>query len=1409
MNKEYFIGLDIGTNSVGWAVTDEDYNLVRIKGKHAWGVRLFDEANAAVERRIKRTNRRRLARRKLKLKWLQEIFKPELDKIDKQFLPRIKYSSLYEEDKKLMNSSLTSKDSLFYGKIDGKNYTDKDFHREYPTIYHLRSELTQKPAKDVRFLYLVLHNIIKRRGHFLYEGDFANNLQFVELFNKNLDFIKNISQEEMWPFELSSLTNDEEERVLTILRETHGVKERKYQFYELVGAKDKVAKAIIDIILTGKGSTHSIFVSEEVAKFDFNDEAFDTETYPTLESLLTDDQLIIIDKLKELYSILQLKMILGNNNYICEAMVEMYNTHHEQLTMFKNFIKKFYPSKKIEIFRNPLNKEKESFTNYVYYIGASKSNNKKINNVGLTSSSNGTQEDFYAYIIKILETPPEIIIDAEEYEKTKAEIKELIKSNNFLPKQRSKSNSVFPNKLYVKEVEKILNVNKAKFPFLSEKDNTGLSNAEKILKILTFRIPYFVGPIGKHDNDETTHGWVERENELPLRPWTIEKIVDFDKAEESFIKRMTNKCTYLKDEDVLPKHSLLYSKYRVLNELNKLRINGNLISVELKQNIFNHLFKNNKKVSIKLLKDFLVNEGIFSKDDIKNVEISGIDKTFANDYSSYYLLKNILGETFIEQNEDIVENIIKYITLVNDRTRLQNRIKKEYKNKITDEQIKRLKALNFSDWGGLSYKLLQGLFFTNNTNGQQTTIINEMWNTNQNLQEILYNKNYTLGEMLEEMNQQNIKTLTYDNVESLYCSPAVKRGVWQAISIVNEIIELTGKKPSKIFVEVTRHDEQKGEAGRKLSRKTNLLKLYQTKEFKNEVEKINIDLNYLLQELNKKDDQTMRSEKLYLYFLQLGKCAYSGQPINLSELNNNSLYDVDHIIPQSIIKDDSINNKVLVKSEYNRTKGDTYPISTKFDWAKKMDAFWRTLVSLNLMTKEKYSRLIRKEELSDDELGSFIARQLVETNQTTKAVIDLLKIITNNPRDVVYSKAGHISDFRKKYDIIKCRDVNDLHHAKDAYLNIVVGNVLFNRFTDDPRNFYRKSSYNTAMTKNIKKVFDNIIKNYKTGTVVWDPNKQRQKVENIARRTECIISRMSFKNLNDGFYDETIYKSEKNDPKTNAKISLKGSLDNPLNNIERYGGYNKLSIAYFMLVESEDKNHNKIKTIESVPVYYLRKYRNDPNIDEKVFNDIVKENNLINAHVIIDKINIKSTLKIDNGEYWLGGKTGNQYILHNANQWHISQKDEKYVKVITKYMQMKNEKKTDNLIENDNKVILSPSSKEGNREIALTQAENESLYNTIIKQLSKPLYKNSSLEVFKDKLISLTNVFASLTEKQKAEVIANIIKRVATGASISNLNLLNEGSSVGRIYLGKNITGKNIYLIKRSVTGLIEKYIKL
>ena len=62
--EKYNIGLDIGTGSVGWAVTGEDGALLHFKCMPTWGSRLFPSADPASKARVHRGQRRRYDRRR-------------------------------------------------------------------------------------------------------------------------------------------------------------------------------------------------------------------------------------------------------------------------------------------------------------------------------------------------------------------------------------------------------------------------------------------------------------------------------------------------------------------------------------------------------------------------------------------------------------------------------------------------------------------------------------------------------------------------------------------------------------------------------------------------------------------------------------------------------------------------------------------------------------------------------------------------------------------------------------------------------------------------------------------------------------------------------------------------------------------------------------------------------------------------------------------------------------------------------------------------------------------------------------------------------------------------------------------------------------------------------------------------
>ena len=150
---EWYLGLDMGTSSVGWAVTDTNYNVLKFNGKALWGVRLFEEAKTAEQTRGFRAQRRRLGRLKWRIKMLQEIFSSEIAKVDPGFFMRIRESRLQVCDKK---------ETVKYNLFADNNYTDVDFHRDYPTMYHLRNALaTQDGPFDVRLVYLAIQHIAK------------------------------------------------------------------------------------------------------------------------------------------------------------------------------------------------------------------------------------------------------------------------------------------------------------------------------------------------------------------------------------------------------------------------------------------------------------------------------------------------------------------------------------------------------------------------------------------------------------------------------------------------------------------------------------------------------------------------------------------------------------------------------------------------------------------------------------------------------------------------------------------------------------------------------------------------------------------------------------------------------------------------------------------------------------------------------------------------------------------------------------------------------------------------------------------------------------------------------------------------------------------------------------------------
>lgn len=1337
MEKDYFLGLDMGSGSVGWAVTDEQYHVLRAHGKAMWGTRLFESANTAEDRRINRTARRRLDRRNQRIEWLQEIFAEEINEKDPGFFRRMKESRYYPEDKRDGNGNCPE---LPYVLFIDEGFTDKEYHEKFPTIYHLRKYLMQtQEIPDLRLVYLAFHHMMKHRGHFLLKGNIDQIREFRTTFDQ---FLKVIRDEEMGFAE--EFNEDIYEKIEKTLKDVNLTKSaKKAKLIKELQVTRPEEKELLALISGGTVKLSNIFNDKsldecERPKLSFADSGFDDYVGEIQASLA--EKYLIIESAKAVYDWAALADILGEYSCISDAKVQLYEKHSEDLQRLKSLVRDNL-SKEIykEIFSDVSGKHK----NYCSYVATAKINGKKKNIEGKKC----TKEDFYGYLKK------SVIARIDNPEKTDW-LKQELEAGNFLPKQTTGENSVVPYQVHLYELNAIISNLEDKILLLKKE-------GEKIRKIFTFRIPYYVGPLNGITINGKTTNWAKRK-EGKIYPWNFCDMVDEEASAEKFIRRMTNKCTYLDHEDVLPKYSLLYSKFEVLNELNNVRINGELLSVEWKQRIYAEVFQRYRKVTQKKLKDYLRKEGFISE----NAVITGIDGDFKSSLTAYYDFKEKLTGVILSEKEK--EEIILNITLFGDaRSLLKKRLGKICPQ-LTDKQKENLSNLSYRGWGRLSEKFLNGIT-SPAVAGEEWTIIRALWETQDNFSQLLGAK-YLFRKAVEKENGELEKQeITYQSMKELCISPAVKRQVWQTLLIVKEICRVKGNPPKRVFLEVAR---EKTNSGRTESRKKRLLEFYKycrTHEKELYDEKIQ-------GELEKCSDASLRSDKLFLYYTQMGRCMYTGNPIDIDELWDNQKYDIDHIYPQSKTMDDSIDNRVLVKRTVNQEKTDIYPIQAKI--REKQRAFWKQLQSTGLISQEKYKRLTRATEFAPGELADFISRQLVENRQTTKVVANILKQALPET-EIVYVKARTVSDFRHRFNFIKVREMNDLHHAKDAYLNVVVGNTYLIKFTKSPVNFIESHSNRSY---NLKKLFtDGRVE--RNGEIAWVSGESGtiKTVRAVMKKNNILVTRRVHE-ATGGLFDQQLMKKGK------GQIPIKGN-DNRLQDIEKYGGYNKEAGAYFVLVESDDKKGRRKRTIEYVPIRLKKQLEESK---EKLHMYLIEEKELVNPVVLLDKIRFDSLFKIDGFFMCVTARQAKQLVLKGANQLVLSPQNEIVLKKVIKFINRKKENEEVKIYKLDN----------------LDSTMLNALYDEFVYKLINTVYSNR-LGGLGKKILAKKDKFNSLEIEEKCQVLYEILHIFQCNRISADLKLIDEKAG-GVLTMSKNISGYNsVYIINQSPTGIYERVIDL
>lgn len=589
-NTGYYLGLDIGTNSVGYAVTDENYNLLKHGGEPMWGSHIFEEGTAAADRRLHRTSRRRNDRRKQRIELVSDIFAPEIAKVDERFFIRRRESRLFRED---------TDENDRYIVFNDENYTDKEYYTEYPTIHHLIDELmTSDEPHDVRLVYIACAYLVAHRGHFLSEvnkDDIEKLLDFDSVYDNFIEAFENYECAKPWECDINEFKK--------VLKDKKNITNKEKAFLELLnnGKKFKMSdeeniskEGLVKLLSGAKYDLCKLFPKLELEEkisisFRQSEEEF------TAALTILDEEADIVAALRNVYDWAVLSGVLKGGYSISAGKKSIYEQHKKDLRYLKDFIRKYKPDKYFEIFKS--GKDENNYAAYSYNLKSVKEPNVK----------KADKDKFCAYIKKIVDGISVEEEDREAYE----DMLFRLSMCTFMPKQVESDNRVIPYQLYYYELKKILDNAQNYLPFLHEKDSEGYINIDKILSIMEFRIPYYVGPLRTGNGK---FAWMKRKADGKIYPWNFEEKVDLDESEQEFIRRMTNKCTYVAGENVLPKYSLLYCSYNVLNEINNIKINGEPIPTEHKQGIY-RLFEQYRKVSVERIKNYLRSNNLLHADD--------------------------------------------------------------------------------------------------------------------------------------------------------------------------------------------------------------------------------------------------------------------------------------------------------------------------------------------------------------------------------------------------------------------------------------------------------------------------------------------------------------------------------------------------------------------------------------------------------------------------------------------------------------------------------------------------------------------------------------------------------------------------------------------------------------------------
>ncbi|GBG94279.1 hypothetical protein LFYK43_07380 [Ligilactobacillus salitolerans] len=575
--------------------------------------------------------------------------------------------------------------------------------------------------------------------------------------------------------------------------------------------------------------------------------------------------------------------------------------------------------------------------------------------------------------------------------------------------------NVFPNSAFLQEAKSIIQTQRQFYPNILTADFE-----EKYCNILTRKREYFEGP--GSDKSRTDYGIYKTDGRTLNN--LFEELIGHDQINPKELRA--------------PNNSYTAQLFNLLNDLNNLTIttyeDGKISSAD-KQEIITTL--KNATGNVQMLAT-IKKVAHCTDSDIRGYRTDPLnDKPDISSLASYRKVKKEFAKEGIDVDQwptEFFDQLCFILTLNTEdgeiRKRIETGLAPKYKflNKRIVQTIIDLKdsfkTSSKNKWHRFSLKTMNQLIPDMLQRPvEQMTLLSE------------------LGLIKNDHKKfKDNSYLPYKEIAEGIFNPVVAKSVRESLKIVNYFIKKYGTL-DYIVVEMPRdkNEEEQKKFIQNLQKENAKVKDMAITTFSQSLSNP-LDLESTLA----KSGSGKLLTKIRLWYEQDGKCLYSGKTITANDLlQNPNMFEIDHIIPQSVSYDDSLANKTLCYAGMNQAKSQRTPYEFLITKDTKGAQTWEQYKAMvkanrtfsNKSNKAKKANLLFKDSLNSIETRKrFIARNLVDTRYASRVVLNNLQEFfsekeTGTKVSVVRGK--FTSTLRKKWHLNKTRETFH-HHAVDA-----------------------------------------------------------------------------------------------------------------------------------------------------------------------------------------------------------------------------------------------------------------------------------------------------------------------------------------------------------------------------------------